>query len=262
MSFVEIDERIRDREWSMSQLQSHDYFEVYFLLEGTRRLFIDDKTYHVSAPAACVIPPFCMHKTEGGGYRRINLNVSADALSDRDLDFLNRLSKKAVFGLDAKKASFFINFLEHAAELSGARLGDDRLPLSLVNTILAFLSEEQLTPYTREEKETASKSDKAVMQAVAYIKKRFDEDFSLDELCEALFVSKNALCAKFKRFMNCSVMEYRSFLRITRAKELLVSTKMSLGEIAEHCGYSSANYFSLTFKKEVGISPMNYRKAK
>ena len=75
MSFVEIDERIRSREWSMSELQSHDYFEMYFLLEGSRRLFIDDKIFDISAPAACVIPPFCMHKTEGGAYRRINVNV-------------------------------------------------------------------------------------------------------------------------------------------------------------------------------------------
>ena len=262
MSFVEIDERIRSREWSMSELQSHDYFEMYFLLEGSRRLFIDDKIFDISAPAACVIPPFCMHKTEGGAYRRINVNVSTDIVSEGEWELLRQLSKKAAFGLDAEKAAFLIDLLKHAAALSPPPLAEKRLSAALVTVTLAFLNEECLIPYDRASTQHSTKGDAAVMQAVAYIKQNFHRDFSLDELSRALFISKNALCAKFRERMNCSVMEYRAFMRIARAKELLVSTRMSLGEIAEHCGYSSANYFSLIFKKEVGLSPMNYRKAK
>jgi transcriptional regulator GlxA family with amidase domain len=50
--------------------------------------------------------------------------------------------------------------------------------------------------------------------------------------------------------------------RQARAKNLLVTTDLSMDEIAERCGYSSANYFSLIFKKNVGLSPLNYRKKK
>lgn len=260
MSFLEIDARTREREWSMSKLQNHSYFEIYFLLKGRRRLVIDDRIFHISAPAVCVIPPYCMHKTEGDAYRRINVNVSADCLDGKELEFLNRLSQKAVFALD-KKADFLIDFLERAATLSRAFADNTRLATSLVSVLLAFLSENSLVPY-REEETSGSKDDSLVMQTVAYIKRRFYEDFTLDELCNDLFVSKNSLCSKFRRVMNCSVMEYRSFLRISRAKELLESGRLSLGDVAERCGYSSANYFSLIFKKTVGISPMNYRKAK
>ena len=262
MEFVEIDMRTRDKEWSMSHLQNHSYFEIYFLLEGSRRLFIDDRIFNVSAPAVCVIPPFCMHKTEGDAYRRININVSSDALCDSEAELLNRLSKKVAFQLSIADPDFFISFLEHAAALSHTHADQERLSISLVSVILAFLGDATLIPYTKEEAKDASKSDQAVMQAVTYIKNKFHEDFSLDELCNALFVSKNSLCSRFRSVMNCSVMEYRSFVRISKAKELLVSTKMGLGKIADECGYSSANYFSLIFKKEVGISPMNYRKAK
>lgn len=262
MSFVEIDARTRAHEWSMSGLQSHDYFEIYLLLEGSRRLFIDGKSFAVSAPTACVIPPYCMHKTEGEAYRRININVSPDALRERERELLYRLSKTAVFGFDPQKAAFFIDFLEHAASLSASRAADGDLTLALVKVTLALLDEAHLTPCATEESPRTSRTDLAVIQATAYVKEHFDKDFSLDELCDTLFISKNSLCSRFKAFMNCSVMEYRSFLRIARAKELLVSTNLSLGKIAEACGYSSANYFSLIFKKEVGISPMNYRKAK
>ena len=201
-----------------------------------------------------------MHKTEGEAYHRINVNVSADCLDEKELDFLHRLSQKAVFGLD-KKADFLIEFLEQAAILSHTFADNHRLASSIVSVILAFLSELSLAPHSEEET-NGSKDELLVMQTVAYIKQRFHKDFSLDELCKDLFVSKNSLCSKFRRVMNCSVMEYRSFLRISRAKELLESGRLSLGEVAERCGYSSANYFSLVFKKAVGISPMNYRKGK
>lgn len=260
MGFIEIDLRKREKNWSMSKLQSHDYFEIYFLLEGKRRLFVDDKIFNICAPAACVIPPFCMHKTEGSSYKRINVNVSADSLSDRELDFLHRLSKMAAFQLNTEDG-FFINLLERASDLSRTHTDEERLTASLVRVILSFLSEDTLTPYDEENPENSSKSDMAVMQAVTYIKNHFHEELSLDELCNALFVSKNTLCSKFRSVMNCSVMEYRSFLRISKAKELLKSTKLSLSAIADRCGFSSANYFSLIFKRTVGISPINYRKA-
>lgn len=262
MEFAEIDLRARDRDWSMSSLQSHGYFEIYVLLEGERRLFLDEKIFHVSAPAVCVIPPFCMHKTEGGAYRRINLNISPELLSEREAELLERLSKKALLLSDTEETAFFTELLERAAALSQKHPEDARMSASLLSTLLAFLGETGLFPSLAKESAPASKGDLAVMQAVAYIQSNLRENFSLDTLCAALFISKNSLCSKFRQVMNCSVTEYRTFVRISRAKELLVSTKMSLGEIAEACGYSSANYFSLIFKHEVGISPLNYRKAK
>ena len=248
MGFVEIDKRTRDKEWSMSELQSHSYFEVYFLLEGSRRLFIEDKMYDISAPTVCVIPPFCMHKTEGGAYSRININVSADCLCGEELDLLYKLGKGGVYRLDKSKASFFIDLLERSACFPFTSPGEDLLTLSFVRVLLAFLDTGFLNPHTPSEQIHMAKGDQTVMQAVTYIKKRFNEDFSLEELCESLFVSKNLLCSKFRGLMNCSIMEYRTFMRISKAKELLISTGMDIGSIAEQCGYSSANYFSLIFK--------------
>ena len=45
-----------------------------------------------------------------------------------------------------------------------------------------------------------------------------------------------------------------------KAKEFLLNTKKSVGEISELCGFSSSNYFGLIFKQKEGLSPANYRK--
>ena len=47
--------------------------------------------------------------------------------------------------------------------------------------------------------------------------------------------------------------------RMERAKKLLKSGSVKVGEVSEKVGYKDVNYFSLTFKKYTGYSPAEYR---
>ena len=105
VSFVEIEFRQRDKEWSMSELQCHDYYELYFLIEGKREFFYESKMYNISERTLCVIPPFYMHKTAGGSYKRININISSNLLTEKERAVLDSLAVNTVFSLDAKSAN-------------------------------------------------------------------------------------------------------------------------------------------------------------
>lgn len=262
MSFVEIDARTRDGEWSMSDLQSHGYFEIYCLLSGERRFFLEDRIYSISAPTVCIIPPFTLHKTEGGAYRRININIAPNAIDEALAENLYELGKSIVYRLDDKRAELFISLLEEAAKPTNSSPKQDCTAIHYAHVLISLLLKERLLPYGLSEKTSISKKDMSAMRAVSYINKHYNEDFSIEQLCKNVFVSKNSLCQSFRRLMHCSVMEYRTFTRLSKAKELLSSTKMGLDAIASECGFSSANYFSLIFKKEIGISPTGYRKMK
>ena len=56
-----------------------------------------------------------------------------------------------------------------------------------------------------------------------------------------------------------SLPEYINFLRINDAKAYFEMTNMTIQEVSNVCGYSSANYFSTAFKKIVGISQKKYK---
>ncbi len=262
MSFAEIDERQRDYEWSMSELQSHGHFEIYCLISGERKYFFEDKIYSITAPTVCIIPPFALHKTEGGAFRRITLNVSTDVLTEIEQEYLYTLGRQGAFKLGGNMADLFLSLLDESVDLSHDTPGGEPSAPHFIHVLLSLLKRTELIPYNTIDEQAGVKKEAPAMRAVSYINKHYSENFTLDELCEQLFISKNSLCADFRTLMHCSVMEYRSFIRISKAKELLSSTNMKLGDIASECGFSSANYFGLIFKKEVGISPTSYRKVK
>ena len=61
--------------------------------------------------------------------------------------------------------------------------------------------------------------------------------------------------------MGCSIIEYIQHSKLERAKYLLTSSDMSVDGISVELGFSSRNYFTTLFKKQVGMLPTEYRKA-
>ena len=102
MNYVEFEELCMEKDFAMGKPHSHDFYELYFLLDGEREVFVENQMFKLPEGTIVIIPPFHMHKTEGGPYKRININVSPDLLSDAQNDFLMKLSKK-VASLSLKK---------------------------------------------------------------------------------------------------------------------------------------------------------------
>ena len=94
--------------------------------------------------------------------------------------------------------------------------------------------------------------------------KRFIENFSenitLDKLAEITHVNKYYLSHTFQREYNTSPINYLLNRRITESKALLTSTDFSLTQISEQMGFSSPAYFSQSFRRFTGQSPLEYRR--
>lgn len=111
------------------------------------------------------------------------------------------------------------------------------------------------------ELETPLKSTKnaCVEDAAAWLQKNYKYQIGLSQMCRELDVSLPHLTRQFHLQTGQSPIKYLTSLRLEHAISLLFNTSMGLEEIAAECGYSNSNYFSKVFRKNMGISPAQYR---
>lgn len=260
MKYLEFDICSRKTNLNMPDFHSHKHYELYFLKAGKRSLVFKDKKFNFTENSFAIIPPFTPHKTEGGPYTRINIYFSSDALSNDNGDSIFSTSTPIVYKLPQDYFETIYFLLQKAEE---NRSDDDKnffdVKLKILNIIEFLLNTKELAIV---ESEAAVDKDKVIQNIVEYIKNNPSEKITIEMLCKKFFFTKSNLFRRFKLAMDCSISEYIYFVKIGLAKDLLYNTKKSIEEIAFLCGFSSLNYFSLMFKKKVGVSPANYRKTK
>lgn len=101
----------------------------------------------------------------------------------------------------------------------------------------------------------------AVVNAQRYINDHFSGKVSLEAIARENFVSRHALSQAFKEITGTPFREYLIQYRISEAKKLLITTDLSVGEIAERVGYVNVNNFLKVFRDREGITPLKYRKS-
>lgn len=105
-----------------------------------------------------------------------------------------------------------------------------------------------------------TKYSEPVQQALDYMEKHLEEQLSLGYLAEQLHLNSSYFSVLFKEQTGIAYSEYITRLRIQRAKELLVQTRLPICEIAERVGYRTDKYFIKVFKDQENLSPSRYRK--
>lgn len=102
--------------------------------------------------------------------------------------------------------------------------------------------------------------DDAVRLALVFIRAHAHENPYVGDVARAARVSLQVLKRRFRRILGRSVLEEILRVRIDLARNLLSRTRLSVGEIADRCGFPNAQRFSLRFKQSTGQSPAKYRK--
>lgn len=99
-----------------------------------------------------------------------------------------------------------------------------------------------------------------VNQMLSYLNEHFSEDLSLKALSRQFYMHPNYLSQYFKDKTGMNYNAYLNALRIERARQLLLTSALSVGEIAQQVGYSDYRVFSKKFHAAVGETPSGYRK--
>jgi len=98
-----------------------------------------------------------------------------------------------------------------------------------------------------------------IAKAKAYINENYHRDISLEEVSRSVDISSYYFSKLFKEETGENFIEYLTSVRIEKAKALLHNKDISIKSICIETGYSDPNYFSRIFKKQVGITPTEFR---
>lgn len=101
---------------------------------------------------------------------------------------------------------------------------------------------------------------KTIQDAILYIHLHLCAPLSTRDLAKAQNLSPNYLSNQFKTEIGSTISEYIQKKRIEMALKYLNTTELSIAEIAFRIGIADVSYFSKQFKKQTGMSPLQYKK--
>jgi DNA-binding response OmpR family regulator len=86
-----------------------------------------------------------------------------------------------------------------------------------------------------------------------------NENFTIEDICRHLGLSRIQLYRKIKALLNCNVNEYILNKRLQRAKYFLQNEELTIAEVAYKVGFSSPAYFSTVFKSKFDVTPSEFK---
>ena len=95
---------------------------------------------------------------------------------------------------------------------------------------------------------------------IDYINNNYMHDISLDEIAEKFHFNSSYFSTIFKEKMGMNFVKYLLKIRIEKACEFLIGTDKKIYEIAQLVGYKDCKYFNRVFKREMLVSPEEYRR--
>lgn len=258
----------RSAYFNMKEAHVHTYYEIYYLLSGKRRFFVEQKIYIVNKGDIMTIKRGALHRSTyllDKTHERIvvcfSKNFIQPFLDELGEEMLQKCFETPHMSIPISRREYVEKLLQ---QMEQEYVTQDKFSKMLLKNhlyeLLIFLMrcQEYQTNFT----EKLGAGDKTMEQAAKYICENYQRPLTLEDAARQANMNATYFSRKFKQITGFAFKEYLNNIRIKEAIALLLETDDSITEIALKCGYNDSNYFGDVFKKIKGVSPYQYRKNK
>lgn len=268
-----VEQVIREGEFSMGSRHMHSEYEIYYLLEGERYYFIEGETIRVKEGALLFIGKEKIHMTGNVSgkmyYNRMLIQLKQEWIQPF-FKGLCVIPIEKFFGnyrmlnLDEEGRRLVETIIVTISEEARARrIGYEQMIRAKLSELLLYaIRSSQITPIADVEQIQLSAKYSKVNEVAEYIQNNCQENICLQGLSERFFLSKCYLSRIFREVTSFTVNEYLTVQRIKRGRKLLEMTSYSITQVSEMAGFDSVTYFEKVFKKQMGLTPLQYRKTR
>lgn len=148
--------------------------------------------------------------------------------------------------LDAENAGY------EAAELLDRLMNGEKIPKKQITTKATHVEVRQST-------DILAMEDRRVALAIHYIKQNLNKIITVDDIVNVTLVPRRTLQMSFKKEIGRSIAEEIRRLKCDQLAQMLITTDMPISKIALDLGYPGIDHISRSFRKEKGMSPIEYR---
>lgn len=113
---------------------------------------------------------------------------------------------------------------------------------------------------TRQSTDLVAVDDSALSAALHFIREHACEGINVSDVLGHVPMARTSLEKRFKSILGKTPRQHIEEVRLEQVKKLLVSTSISIGQIALQVGYPHAEYLTVAFSRSVGYSPLKFRK--
>lgn len=242
--------------------EMHDFWELVYLKSGCAIATADDRVYEITTGQLLFHKPLEFHRIKSAYDTAPHLlNISFTASGERMKNFENKF-----FELTAEQQRCFEEINREISKIS--YLYDQGLCESREYKALssrAAIKLEALLIEIDENKQEITKkqnsNEKQFADIISVLNENCEKDLSVDEIAVLCNMSTSNLKKIFAMFSDIGVAKYYLKLKLRKACELLING-VSTAEIAFIFSFSSVAYFNTVFKREMGITPAQYRKVR
>lgn len=252
-----------NRHFQVEYPHRHDFFELLYIEEGSGIHVIDNNRYDITPPCVFFMSPGQAHKLELSNDIKGYIYIFTAEFYIIDKINQNRLIEFPFFYTidqnnppltfkEEEKVKFITTLFQRALTNCS-----EELSRALLNSILIECEEQYEVDSNRS---TRCKGDLLVKQLYHLIEENYLKNRSVSEYAEILHITPEHLTQTVKKITGKRTTDLIKSKQVIETKRLLIYTSMGISEIAAHLNFADQSYFSKFFKREVGETPLEFRR--
>lgn len=252
----------------------HEEWEIIYVREGLFRFYVNGQLYAVQKNQALLIDRYAIHSVSdfdaanGSGYNCFVFGLGFLCPDPGSYIFRSCFSKlncdsvsltQLIAGDNAHEREILKNIRCLDRYCSYPKKYALKIQIALLSVFEILLGEQA---YTAQPHPSAAQNE-IIRKALLYINQEYRTAIQINRLAGSLNISTDYFIRLFKALVGLPPKQYIRNLRIQEAASLIQNKPdLTISDIAQHVGFDDMNYFSRCFKKEMGLSPTQYRKTR
>lgn len=240
-----------------STLHWHNFFEIELILDGSGYQLLNGKRMALSRGCVSLLRLTDFHQlVPQNRLKLLNIGLDDGLLPAETMNRLASAERALFFTLEEPALHTMETLLRLCMEENASPAPDPRYLGDLLNCVFNRLFRIE----SAEAAPTATPKSTPIQAALLYLHMHFRENPRLSELAEIAHYNTSYFSIVFHRELGMTYCQYLNMLKISYAKSLLLSSGLKISDICFECGFTSRANFLRLFKKQVGLSPLQFRK--